>query len=141
MAKTVPPGFPQITIEVERALTAVAEFHPDRLEEAYTKIYHKSFVDLQEVHKFEHIRPVLAEMFGEAVADELISQVSFLEAGRLENVVSDWRFRRRVTRSRQSSKRIPIMHLSREVLGCRGTKLRTGREIRNSTGASTTLDK
>ena len=76
MAKEQPPGFPQNTIQVQRALVSVFMSQPNRLEEAFARIYEASFVHRKEVHKLEHLKPIFEELFGQDEAAQLLEKVN-----------------------------------------------------------------
>ena len=76
MAEQMPPNFPQNTIQAQRALTAVSLLQPERLCDAIAALYNMSFAERQEIHRFEHVWPVFAKMFGDTAAKEIMDKVS-----------------------------------------------------------------
>lgn len=75
MADEMPPGFPNNTIHVQRALTAVSLMHPERLEEMFAALYHASFALGQDIHTPASLEPVFVGMFGERQAKEILTRV------------------------------------------------------------------
>ncbi|KAL9632788.1 MAG: hypothetical protein Q9164_005107 [Protoblastenia rupestris] len=70
MVETMPPGFPQNTIHVQRALVAVSLIRPQQIEDIIAALYDASFVKGQEIHTLESVRHVFVDILGEADAEE-----------------------------------------------------------------------
>lgn len=75
----LPPGFPNNTIPVMRALTAVAHLHPQKLEDVVAALYETSFVKRKDVHSLAAIEPVLANLLGQSAAKEIVSKATSAE--------------------------------------------------------------
>ena len=78
MAESMPPGFPQNTLQAQRALVAVSLIRPQHLGDSIAALYDRSFVKVQDIHTLESIRPVFVEMFGDSATEEIMNKVSFL---------------------------------------------------------------
>ena len=66
------------SMQVQRALAAVALIQPEKLSETIATLYHLSFAERKEVHTLEMLRPVFSRIFGEGQGKEILSKV-FLE--------------------------------------------------------------
>ena len=71
----MPPGFPQNTIHVQRALVAVSLIRPQQVEDVVAALYDTSFVKGQEIHTLESVRHVFVDILGEADAEEAMQKV------------------------------------------------------------------
>ena len=76
MHESMPPGFPRNTLPVERALTAVSMFYPEKMEETLATLYHASFVEHQDVVEKGILFTLLAQVHGEDRAEDMIAKVS-----------------------------------------------------------------
>ena len=75
MAKQMPPGFPQNTVHVQRALVAVSLIRPLQLVDTVAALYHASFAERQEVASLKAISPVFERIFGSSVTKEIMVKV------------------------------------------------------------------
>lgn len=75
IADEIPPGFPNNTIQVQRALTAVSLLRPEKLEGTIAALYHQSFAEREDVHTLESIGPIFVNIFGESEAKKILTRV------------------------------------------------------------------
>ena len=72
----LPPGFPNNTVPVMRALTAVAQLHPQKLEAVVAALYETSFVKRKDVHSLAAVEPILANLLGQSAAKDIVSKAT-----------------------------------------------------------------
>ncbi len=76
MAKEMPPGFPNNTIPVQRALIAVSLLKPEQLADTIALLYDASFAKRQDIHILENLNPIFTRLFGEAAAKNILSKAT-----------------------------------------------------------------
>jgi 2-hydroxychromene-2-carboxylate isomerase len=75
IAATVGPGFPPLTLQVQRVLAALQLSAPDSLLPALDVLYHVFWVEGNlDVSKPEVFRPVLERAVGEVIAERVIAE-------------------------------------------------------------------
>ncbi|KAL9128979.1 MAG: hypothetical protein Q9217_002454 [Psora testacea] len=89
MSENMPPGFPQNTINAQRALVAVSLVRPQQLGDAIAALYDASFAKRQEIHRLENIRPIFLKMFGDTVTNEIMDRATSDEVKNLLAVNTD----------------------------------------------------
>ena len=75
IANEMPPGFPNNTIQVQRALTAMSLMRPESLVSTIAAVYHESFVERRDVHTLESLRPIFNRLIGESDSEEVLAKV------------------------------------------------------------------
>ncbi|KAL2057143.1 hypothetical protein ABVK25_002882 [Lepraria finkii] len=83
MAEEMPPGFPRNTVQVQRALAAVALLQPEKLTETIATLYHMLFVERREIHTLELLGPVFSKILGERPAKEILTKATSDEVKKL----------------------------------------------------------
>ncbi|KAF7718034.1 Uncharacterized protein PECH_002366 [Penicillium ucsense] len=77
---TPPPGFPQSTVTVQRALSVVAHKTPEKLPAAIEALYHSFWVQSNsEIGKVEGFKPVLEGVLGEQGTREVLEAITQAE--------------------------------------------------------------
>ena len=66
-----------------RALTAVDECHPQKLEDIVISLYEESFVKRQMVHTTDALKPILVTHLSNSAAEDILSKATSPEIKRL----------------------------------------------------------
>ncbi|KAL1302257.1 hypothetical protein AAFC00_002678 [Neodothiora populina] len=74
MREQMPDGFPPLTLQIMRVLCAVQIAHPQKLTEAFDKLYEGMWVHGNAVHKPEVFSGVLAEVLGSVESKAVIAK-------------------------------------------------------------------
>lgn len=76
MSKKMPPEFPQNHLQAQRVLAALSLVAPEKLAHVTAALWHMSFVEGKQIHKAEHVRPVVADLLGDALTKDVLDKVS-----------------------------------------------------------------
>lgn len=75
MSRKMPSGFPANTLHAQRVLTALSLLAPEKLADVIAALWHMSFVEGKQIHKVEHMEPVIASLVGETLARDILDKV------------------------------------------------------------------
>ena len=75
MSRKMPSGFPANTLQAQRVLTALSLVAQEKLADVIAVLWHMSFVEGKQIHKAEHIEPVIASLVGETLARDVLDKV------------------------------------------------------------------
>ena len=70
----MPPGFPQSSLPIQRALCAISIACPDKLEDCIAALYQASFAERIDVFNKERLVEVLGRVLGERGAKEVLEK-------------------------------------------------------------------
>ncbi|MCJ1282035.1 hypothetical protein MMC26_001358 [Xylographa opegraphella] len=83
MTEQMPPGWPQSTVAVLRALTALSIIAPERVGDVLAALYHASFVSQQRVATPEEFLPIFSKVLMNNTAEAVAAQYTDDEAKKL----------------------------------------------------------
>ena len=75
MSRKMPSGFPANTLQAQRVLTALSLIAPEKLADVIAALWHMSFVEGKQIHKAEHLEPVIASLAGGTLGRDVLDQV------------------------------------------------------------------
>ena len=75
MSKKMPSGFPANTLQAQRVLTALSLAAPEKMADVIAALWNMSFVEGKQIHKAEHVEPVVARLIGEALTKDVLDKV------------------------------------------------------------------
>ncbi|MCJ1431709.1 hypothetical protein MMC27_001064 [Xylographa pallens] len=83
MTEQVPPGWPQSSVAILRALAALSLLAPEKVGDVLAALCHASFACQQRVSTAEQFLPIFSEVLGKEMADAVAAQCTSEEAKKL----------------------------------------------------------
>lgn len=75
MSRKMPSGFPANTLQAQRVLAALSLVAPEKLADVIAALWHMSFVEGKQIHKAEHVEPMVASLIGETLTKDVLDKV------------------------------------------------------------------